>query len=127
MNKIRLILATVLAFLKRKPRVVVSYQIVPRDICRLTMEQWRATPDLCNSANKALHDPIVRHMLDVCRTEHLANYTDTRPMSIEDRAIICARAEGYGIALNNFESLARHERPKEPLVETFEPQEVSAE
>lgn len=115
----RLNLSKVLSIFKRE-RPPVHAVIVPRDVCRMTMAQWRATPDLCAGAAKALHDPAVRHMLDILRTEHLANYLSTQPMTIEERAIISARAEGYCIALNNFEMLGKFETPKEPLEETFE-------
>lgn len=120
MDKIRRSLRAVLARLRKRPHVEVRYQIVPRDICRMTMAEWRTSPDLVAVAVKALAEPSIRHMLDICRTEHLANYLSTQPMSIEDRAIISARAEGYCIALNNFESLGRFEAKREPLEETFE-------
>lgn len=117
-------LARVLAFLKRKPRAVVSYQIVPRDIFRLSLSEWRQSPELVKQASQALANPVVRNMADVLRNEHLGNYSSAVPMSSEDRAIICARAEGYGICLNNLEAMSTIEKPKESIEATFEREQI---
>lgn len=117
----------VLRFLKSLSpfRRQVKIQIVSRDVCRLTATEWRSQPDMTKLASRALSDPIVRQMLDVLRTSHLARYT--HPGNSEQKAFHLCRCEGYSAALNELESLAVHSQPKEELEATFESPESDTE
>lgn len=105
-------------FFKKKP--AQSVEVIQRDPCRLTLNEWRQTPELVEQAQKALMNPTVRLMLDVLRTEHLGNYMLMGTTSLEDRAIVHAKCEGYSLALNNLESLAKSAHKEEAIEATFE-------
>jgi len=112
-----------LAFLKsifsRRPDP--GLVVIKRDPFRLTIDEWRSSPELCKQAAMALGNPVVRQMVDCLRTSHLAFYSTSGHSTAEERAERFSMAEGYGIALNNLEALAHYEPLKQPLEETFEP------
>jgi len=101
------------------PAEPVQIRIVQRDPFRVTVEEWRGSEELCMAAHKALNDPNVRRMLDTLRNSHLGMYDMPADFSSEQRSIKSAVIEGFGIALNTFESLAVHKKPQEPIEATF--------
>lgn len=113
-------------FLKR-PAAAARVQIIRRDPLRLTLAEFRSSAELTQQARRALADPFVRQLLDVARTEHLAHYLSLGQSSLKERAMQHARAEGYGMALNNLEAMGQYVEPAEALTETFEPPETEAE
>jgi hypothetical protein len=102
-----------------KRRIVVNVQV--RDQHSITISEWRTNPDLVKLASNHLNDSGFRMMMDVLRNENFANYmmNMTGP-TLEDRAFMQARGEGYIACLSNLESMASLLLPKEQLEETFE-------
>ena len=102
------------AFL-RKPEPKVQIQLLRREPCRLTVMQWRSTPDLVKIASRCLHDHEFRSLLDVLEFNHPGNVS--LPLSAEShmRAFWQARCEGYTAAISDLKSLAEHYKPTEDL------------
>lgn len=83
------------------------------------MDEWKSDPELCKQAAVALNNPIVRQLLDVLRTNHIGQWALSPAATMEERAMFAAKAEGYGLALNDFESLAEYQEPVQQLEATF--------
>lgn len=99
-------------------------RVMVRDQTRITLDEWRSRPDLIKIASRFLNDPMFRMMMDVLRTTHFQNSAmGIFGVSIEDRAAMQARCEGYTIALNNLEAMGDYQKPKQELEPTFEPEE----
>jgi hypothetical protein len=87
-------------------RRAIKYVIVPREISRMTIDEWRSNPDSVAAARKVLNDPMVRMMLDVCINSSPAN----EGILVSDlalRAVHQAKTEGYHGFLNNLEAMAK--------------------
>jgi len=107
----------VFSFFRRKAKPV-KLEVVQRDPFRLTIEEWRAQPDLVKMAADRLRDPYVRLMLDALHNSHLRRYTATGTM--EQKAFHLCRCEGYLTALKDFEAMAIASAVEEPVESTFE-------
>lgn len=83
------------------------------------MDEWRSDPELCRKAELALKDPIIRQMLDVIRCNHISQNVFPNTVGTEIRAFFQAKGEGYTLCLNDFEALAVHSKPVEPIEATF--------
>lgn len=94
-------------------------QVVVKDPTLLRVSEWRGDKDLCSTARNVLMTPDLRLMLQVVLNEHPAFIALTHGTPVEERAIWQARAEGYGLALANLQSLSKFEEAREPLVEDF--------
>lgn len=97
----------------------VQVRIITRDPMRLTIFEWRADPAMCRAAREALSNQVIRQMLDVLRTSHPVNYV-LAAANQEARAYHQAQCEGYTLALNDLESLSKHEAPRGELEAGFE-------
>lgn len=106
---------------KPKPKST-RVEIIRRDPLRLTIDEWRSDQNLCHEAERALASPVVRQMVDACRASSLANWAVPIDMPIDQRGIHQAKCEGYVMALNDFEDLAKFNKPPDQLVETFAPE-----
>jgi len=98
-----------------RPKSTVRVQIIQRDPLRMSMEEWRSNPELCRKAELALKDPVVRQMLDVLWHDHIARWVPSKPGDV----LLACRAEGWNLALNAFESLAKHEKPIDNIPVTY--------
>ena len=78
--------------------------VVKREATRFRLEDWKTNASLVSMARKCLDNNDFRIMLDVIRNENPLHNV-TFDITIEDRAILHARCEGYMLALNNIESL----------------------
>lgn len=93
-------------------------QIVKREASRFRLHDWKSNTSLVNLARKTLDNNDFRIMMDVVRNEHPLNQV-TFEATVEDRAIVQARCEGYMLALNNLESLGTFEQIRELGPATF--------
>ena len=101
-----------------RPTAPIQVQLVRRDVCRLTMAEWRANPTLVGMAGKILHDPNFLMMLDVLRNEHISRAR----LNVNDmklRAAVQLQGEGYTTALDNLEALGTEQKPREALPTTY--------
>ena len=85
------------------------------------MHEWRQDKEHVIAARKFLADPNFLVIVDVLKNEAPGNWTlDASRCSIEERAVMQARNEGYCMCLSNLESLGIYEQAKQPLEPTFE-------
>lgn len=105
-----------------RPTTRTQIHVIQRDPCRLTLKEWRSVPELVLRARKYLADPNFRIMLDVLTTEDPSNLSYMR-ISLEERAVIQARCEGYRMAISTLEAMGRPLEVEEALESTFEPEE----
>lgn len=103
------------------PRKLV---LIRRDPTRITLDEWRGDLASVRIARKFLDDPEFRLLVDVLRTTHIGGYVmGMRDVSIEDRAAMQSRGEGYTMCLRDLEALGEFQKPKEEIEPTFEPEE----
>jgi hypothetical protein len=102
------------------PKVI---RIIPRDPCRLRLEEFCNSPEMVAQANRCLRDPAFRQILDVLDREHPANIVLPDTSHLETRAIWQARCEGYTMAIANIEAMGTLKKEKINLEATFEPPE----
>lgn len=89
-------------FLKKR----VRFEVVRKPESQLTFADWRSDPALCAVARKVLADPNVQLMLSVLRNESPTKRVLDYYASLDVRAMMQARGEGYEMFLNNLEALA---------------------
>jgi len=106
-----------------RQRVINSYQVVPRDICRLRLAEWKSSTELVLQAKNCMNDVLFRRMIDVLENEHPASIVLMDNTSLETRAIWQARCEGYTMALANIDAMTVYNKPTESLEATFDPAE----
>jgi hypothetical protein len=122
------VLTQIAAIFKPKPSPPpVQVQILYRDVCRLTLDEWRSDAALTKAAAKFLNDPQFRVMVDVLRTQHLANSSLPTDAPPEARSAWLGRIEGYGAALTDLESMMVFAKPVPQLEATFEPETLEKE
>lgn len=102
-------------FKKRPP---VKFIVIHRDVCRLTIDQWKTNKEYVLLAQKTLAEPNVRLLLDVLRNSSPANEV-LMERDLGVRAIKQAQIEGYMMALNNLESLGVFEQPRPEIESEF--------
>ncbi len=98
--------------------------MVYRETCTLTVEEWRRQESLVQMAQAQLIKPELKQMIDALKNSNPAYnvYAENVPELV--RIVAQARAEGYGMALANFEGLGRLNQPQEPIGPgTFEPED----
>lgn len=106
---------------------MVRVVILQRDPLRVNMMEWRADKALCQKAEAALSNPVVRQMLDVLRATHIGQWAFPHDAGMEKRSLFAAKCEGYSECLNNFEALAIHQKPVESLEMTYGVPEIEEE
>ena len=87
----------------------------------MRMDQWRSSKELVGYAQKLFTSPEFQTLLGVLRNEGPSNF-GLAGGTHDDHIAHSYRGEGYNLALNNLESLARMEERLEPLEATFEPE-----
>jgi 16S rRNA A1518/A1519 N6-dimethyltransferase RsmA/KsgA/DIM1 with predicted DNA glycosylase/AP lyase activity len=103
---------------KPKPEPAVI-RIIERDPLRVTTAEWRGNKDLVSQARIALASKTVRQMLDCMRHNHVGKLVANPGLPAEVRSVQLGIAEGYSMALNDFEALGMFETPTEPLKADF--------
>lgn len=98
---------------KKKP---VHIRVERRQESKLRLSDWQNDPRLCSMASKILSDPNLQLMLSVMRNEHPLRTALPYGVSLDDRAVLQARAEGYEMFMANLEALAINTTPP-PLPE----------
>lgn len=93
---------------KKKP---VHIRVERRQESKLRLADWQNDPRLCATAAKILDDPNVQLMLSVMKNEHPLRTALPYGVSLDDRAVLQARAEGYEMFLSNLEALAINTTP----------------
>lgn len=109
----------------KKPKV--EYRVIPRDIQRMKLDEWRQTPHCVNLAKKFLNDPEFRMLLDVVKNEHPGRYALSSESTLEERAIMQAKTEGFMLALNRLEATAEPFKLQPQIEATYEPPEDELE
>src|ERR1700690_3538467 len=85
-------LKTILGMFKRKP--TPKFLVIPRDVCRMTIMEWKTNKEHVTLAQQTLSDPKVRILLDVVRNSSPANEVMIeRDLGV--RAVKQAQIEGY--------------------------------
>lgn len=103
-------------FFRRKS--TLKFVVIPRDVCRMTIDMWKTNKEHVTLAQKTLSEPSVRILLDVVRNSSPANEVMIeRDLGV--RACQQAKIEGYMMALNNLEALGIFEQPREELESEF--------
>jgi hypothetical protein len=110
-----------MSFFKPKPQEV-KVVVLNREPTSLRVHEWRADKQLVSAASKLFTNPDLRLMLQTVENDHPANVVLPAEQSIEMRAILQARAEGYTMCLANLRALARFEPPLVPVEEEFAPE-----
>jgi hypothetical protein len=98
-------------------------EIVRRKESEIRFADWRADPTLCAMAAKVLADPNVQLMLSVLRNESPSKHVLHYDATLEARALMQARIEGYEMFLNNLEAMAVSVLPIEMPEANFAPTE----
>lgn len=107
-------------FRKAAPRPPkVAY--IEREVCRLTVAEWRADKGFVASAAGVLIDPRVKQMLDCVANSSPSQEVLPLSAGAHERIVQQARQEGYVMALANFAALGREAAPAEPVQSLFEP------
>src|SRR5690242_5822877 len=103
----------------KQPPVKVTH--VEREVCRLTVGEWRADKGFVATAAGVLIDPRVKQMLDCLANS--APGQEVLPLSAgaHERIVQQARQEGYVMALANFAALGREQALPEALESVFQP------
>lgn len=102
----------------------LKVQIVTRTVTELTLAEWQADAELTKRARQLLADAAFQLMLSVLRNEHPAFVVaDHHLTTLESRAILQARAEGYSMALANIEAMGKHTAIRAQPEATFEEEE----
>lgn len=108
-----------MGWFKRKS---IQLQIVRQHESKLRLTEWQQDQRLCAMAARMLADPNLQLMLAVLRNEHPLHTALPYGVSLDDRAVLQARAEGYEMFLSNLERLAVS-TGLEPMPEaTFQPE-----
>lgn len=90
----------------------------------VTEQQWRATPSLVSAAMAMTNDIRWFQMLECLRTCSPENYVLSPAATLQDRAVIQAKIEGWKDCLATIKRLATP--PEEPVYveETFAPENL---
>jgi hypothetical protein len=103
----------------------LKIQIVTRTVTELRLHEWQADKELSGQAKILLGDSRLQLMLAVLHNEHPALVVeDHHNSSLEMRAILQARAEGYSMCLANLEALGQFKAIGTAPDATFEPEEL---
>ncbi len=97
-----------------------NLEIIRRELCRLTVPEWRSDPGWVGTAASVLSDPRLKQMLDVVANSSPAFEVLPMGTATQDRLVAQARAEGYTMALANLEALGVGQALQTPMEATFE-------
>jgi hypothetical protein len=92
-----------------------------REPSRLTVAEWRSDRAWVASAAAVLRQPQLRQMLDAVGNSSPAFEVLPLDAGVNARLVQQARAEGYTMALANFEALGTEVARQEPVQARFEP------
>lgn len=105
-----------LKFFRGNPKL--KFLVIRRDVCRMTIDEWKTNREHVTLAQQTLNDSKVRILLDVVRNSSPANdVMIERDLGV--RACQQAKIEGYMMALNNLESLGVFEEARPELESEF--------
>jgi hypothetical protein len=105
------------------PSPTQTIEVLRRNSTKLRLSEWRSDPNLVNEAGRLMATETFKCMMDVVITESPPSFSLPFGTPMEDRAAAQCRGEGYMMALANFEAMGKGQRPHEPLMPTFEPEE----
>ncbi len=97
----------------------VQFDVIRRDRCLMSLDEWQASPGLVKIAQNHLNHPEMRLMLDVLRNEHVNQRFYADDVSAHVRVVAQARSEGYTQCLASFEALGKFIGKAELGEETF--------
>lgn len=107
-----------------RSKAAVPVSILRRDIMRVSVMEWRSSPDLVAAARAVLANPVFRQMLDVAYASAPGRGVLPDNATPELRQHWQSKGEGYVIALATLESMQEPIETTEPLEATFEPEEA---
>ena len=93
--------------------------LIRRFSSHMTLDEYRSSPELVSTAKKFLMDPEFIPILETLRNESPANMS-LFGVSIEERAFMQARIEGYQMVFNNLEKMAMPPKEQHHLESTYE-------
>lgn len=105
---------------KKKP---TQFKVIEREPSQLTLAEWMSDATLVGMAQKVHATTEFKLMLQVLRNESPAFWL-LKNATIEDRAAMQARIEGYNLAIANLHGMKRLEKKAQMPVATFEPEEL---
>jgi hypothetical protein len=108
---------------KRAAKAPATVQYVERDMCRVTLGEWCATPHLVNAGAKLLSDPTMKWALDCLANSGPAHDVLALGAQPHERVAQQARIEGYGMALANLMALGVEQAQPEKLESLFADEE----
>lgn len=94
-----------MSFFKKKPHRI---RIIRRQESDLRLRDWQMDGQLCSMASKLMARDDMKLVLAVLRNEHPLLTALPYGVSMDDRVVLQARAEGYQMALNNLDAMARN-------------------
>ena len=87
----------------------------------LSLDQWRKDSRLVTSAKELARNEVFRMQVAVLENSHPRFLAfQATGVSVEDRAAMQAKCEGYQLCLNNLESMSKEWTISKPLVATFQ-------
>lgn len=106
---------------KPAPAPRQEVKILLRDRCEVTTSEWRTDKALVSMAMHVLADPNFRLMIDCLNNSSPAHWVGE--MTMEQRAAMQARTEGYQMALTDLKSLGTLKAIETRMPDaTFEPE-----
>jgi hypothetical protein len=100
-----------------------NFLVIARDPIKLRLAEFRSNKSLAGDAQKIIAIPGVRLMLDVLRNEHPGQWVLPPGATTLDRIRAQCLAEGYTMALANFEAMGEFTEMTQMPEPTFEQEE----
>lgn len=109
----------------RKPSQAIQVKLIERSVFKLTLEEFRSDERLVNESKKVINNPHFQLMLQVLNNSHPAWNVLPIGCSAETRSAMQSQIEGYTLCIGNLESMGKQMTMPEPLVATFEQEEIA--
>ena len=103
-------------------KLTTARQIVIVRSTSLRLSNWKSDPSLVRQAYDLQQTPLLSAMVAVLRNESPLNYGLPLGANHDDRIAHACRAEGYQMALNNLEEMAKLTEEHEQIVSEFKPE-----
>jgi hypothetical protein len=107
------------------PPVEKQIHIINVAKTHLRLEEVRTDQKLCGVFKKLQSTYEFEIMMSVLRNEHPVNLVADIGTTLQDRAVLQARSEGYTMALANIEAMAIYNKPTEMPEAEFAEEELT--
>lgn len=96
------------------------YKVETRESFKLTLDEWRKNEQLVLESRALAKHPTYRSQMDILRNAHPVHMVmPSIGVSPTDRIVQNAKCEGYEMAVNNLEAMAKPFKHQKPLEATF--------